>query len=111
MCYTSGTTGKPKGVVYSHRSNVLHAMAVTSADALGLSSRDTRDAHRSHVPRQRMVACFSVPMAGAKLVLPGPRMDGASIYDLLMSEKVTFTRRRADGLDDAPAASRAEPCA
>jgi fatty-acyl-CoA synthase len=91
MCYTSGTTGKPKGVVYSHRSNVLHAMSAISADALGLSSRDTVLPIVPMFHANAWSLCFSVPMAGAKLVLPGARMDGASIYDLLISEKVTLS--------------------
>jgi acyl-CoA synthetase (AMP-forming)/AMP-acid ligase II len=91
MCYTSGTTGKPKGVVYSHRSNVLHAMAATAGDALALSSRDTVMPIVPMFHANAWSLCFSVPMAGAKLVLPGPRMDGASIYELLMSEKVTLS--------------------
>ena len=89
MCYTSGTTGKPKGVVYSHRSNVLHAMAVTGADALGLSSRDTVMPIVPMFHANAWSLCFSVPMSGAKLVLPGSKLDGASIYELLLSEKVT----------------------
>jgi acyl-CoA synthetase (AMP-forming)/AMP-acid ligase II len=91
MCYTSGTTGKPKGVVYSHRSNVLHAMAATGADALGLSSRDTVMPVVPMFHANAWSLAFSAPMAGAKLVLPGARMDGAAIYELLDAEKVTCT--------------------
>jgi acyl-CoA synthetase (AMP-forming)/AMP-acid ligase II len=89
MCYTSGTTGKPKGVVYSHRSNVLHAMAATAADALCLSSRDTLMPVVPMFHANAWSLAFSGPMAGAKLVLPGAKMDGASIYELLDAEKVT----------------------
>ncbi|MDP9138145.1 MAG: AMP-binding protein, partial [Pseudomonadota bacterium] len=91
MCYTSGTTGNPKGVVYSHRSNVLHAMASCTAGALGLTSRDSilPVVPMFHANAWSMV--FSVPMTGAKLVLPGPKLDGASLYELLDQEKVTFT--------------------
>ncbi|MDH6230142.1 fatty-acyl-CoA synthase [Mesorhizobium soli] len=91
MCYTSGTTGEPKGVVYSHRSNVLHAMMACMPDAMGIS---TRDVVLPVVPMFHANAwglAQSAPMIGAKLVMPGGRMDGASIYELLDTEKVSFT--------------------
>jgi fatty-acyl-CoA synthase len=91
MCYTSGTTGEPKGVVYSHRSNVLHAMMACMPDAMGIS---TRDVVLPVVPMFHANAwglAQSGPMIGAKLVMPGGRMDGASIYELLDTEKVSFT--------------------
>jgi acyl-CoA synthetase (AMP-forming)/AMP-acid ligase II len=91
MCYTSGTTGHPKGVVYSHRSNVLHGMMCCLADALALSSRD---AIMPVVPMFHANAwslAFSSLIAGGKLVMPGPKLDGASLYELLDAEKVTFT--------------------
>jgi fatty-acyl-CoA synthase len=91
MCYTSGTTGNPKGVVYSHRSNVLHGMMCCFADAMNLSSRD---AIMPVVPMFHANAwsiAFSAPMAGAKLVMPGPKLDGASVFELLNNEKVTIT--------------------
>ncbi len=90
LCYTSGTTGNPKGVLYSHRSNVLHAMASNNPNALGASSSDTilPIAPMYHANSWGLV--FSVPMQGAKLVMPGCKMDGPSICDLLQTEKVTF---------------------
>src|SRR5262249_33232209 len=91
MCYTSGTTGDPKGVVYSHRSNVLHAMMGAMPDAMGLSSRDTVLPVVPMFHANGWGLGQGVPMVGAKLVMPGPKMDGASIYELLDSEKVTFT--------------------
>jgi len=90
LCYTSGTTGNPKGVLYSHRSTMLHAYATLMPDALGLSHRDVV------LPIVPMfhVNAWGIPFAaaavGCKLVFPGPAMDGKSIHDLLESEEVTF---------------------
>ncbi|MGE3365284.1 MAG: long-chain-fatty-acid--CoA ligase [Rhizobiaceae bacterium] len=91
MCYTSGTTGDPKGVVYSHRSNVLHAMIACMPDAMGISSRDTIMPVVPMFHANAWGLGQSGPMIGAKLVMPGGKMDGASIYELLDTEKVTFT--------------------
>jgi fatty-acyl-CoA synthase len=91
MCYTSGTTGDPKGVVYSHRSNVLHAMIAAMPDAMGLSSRDVVLPVVPMFHANAWGLAHSVPMIGAKLVMPGGRMDGEAIYELLDTEKVTFT--------------------
>ena len=91
MCYTSGTTGDPKGVVYSHRSNVLHAMIACMPDSMGISSRDVI---LPVVPMFHANAWWlgqTGPMIGAKMVMPGGKMDGASIYELLDTEKVTFS--------------------
>jgi fatty-acyl-CoA synthase len=89
ICYTSGTTGNPKGVVYSHRSSVLHAMGVSLADTLAVSMHDTV---MPVVPMFHANA-WGLPHAcaatGAKLVFPGPKLDPASLLDLLASEKVT----------------------
>jgi fatty-acyl-CoA synthase len=91
MCYTSGTTGHPKGVVYSHRSNVLHAMAAGSPDMLALSCRDTIMPVVPMFHANCWSIAFTAPLAGAAMVLPGARMDGASIYQLLEDEAVSVT--------------------
>jgi acyl-CoA synthetase (AMP-forming)/AMP-acid ligase II len=91
MCYTSGTTGSPKGVVYSHRSNVLHAMATCAADAIAISSRDRVMPVVPMFHANAWSLAFAVPMAGADLVMPGPKLDGASLYELLEAERVTLT--------------------
>src|SRR6201993_75127 len=83
MCYTSGTTGNPKGVLYSHRSNVLHALATASGDALALSCRDVVMPVVPMFHANVWSLAFTAPMAGASLVLPGPRLDGAAIFELL----------------------------
>ena len=91
LCYTSGTTGNPKGVLYSHRSTLLHAYAACLPDALNLSARDVV---MPVVPMFHVNAWglpYSCALAGAKLVLPGAGMDGASLYELLEKEKVTVS--------------------
>lgn len=91
MCYTSGTTGDPKGVVYSHRSNVLHALISCQPDALGVGSTETVMPVVPMFHANAWGITFTGPMVGAKIVNPGPLMDGASIYELLETEKVSFT--------------------
>jgi len=91
MCYTSGTTGNPKGVVYSHRSNVLHTMLSLQPDAIGLSSRDTVLPIVPMFHANSWGLAFSSPMTGAALVLPGAKLDGPSVYELLDEFKVTCT--------------------
>ncbi|HWM29255.1 MAG TPA: 3-(methylthio)propionyl-CoA ligase [Woeseiaceae bacterium] len=90
LCYTSGTTGDPKGVLYSHRSTLLHAYAAVAPDVLNLSNRDCV---LPVVPLFHVNAWgvpYSSLMVGAKLVLPGPKMgDGQALYELLESEGVT----------------------
>ncbi|HZW23116.1 3-(methylthio)propionyl-CoA ligase [Noviherbaspirillum sp.] len=91
LCYTSGTTGNPKGALYSHRSTVLHSYASTMPDALNVSARD---AVLPVVPMFHVNAWglpYSVPLTGAKMVFPGPALDGKSVYDLFEQEKVTFS--------------------
>ncbi len=91
MCYTSGTTGNPKGVVYSHRSNVLHAMAACVPDMLGLSSRDRIMPVVPMFHANCWSIAFTAPMSGATMVMPGGKMDGASIFECLDTHKVTVT--------------------
>jgi len=89
MCYTSGTTGNPKGVLYSHRSNVLHALMANNSDTVGLSSRDVVLPVVPMFHANTWSLNFTAPIAGASMVLPGPRLDGASIYELLDRYRVT----------------------
>ncbi|WP_027578918.1 fatty-acid--CoA ligase [Bradyrhizobium sp. Ai1a-2] len=91
MCYTSGTTGDPKGVLYSHRSNVLHALMANNKDALGTSANDTMLPVVPLFHANSWGIAFSAPSMGTKLVMPGPKLDGASVYELLDTEKVTHT--------------------
>jgi len=91
LCYTSGTTGNPKGALYTHRSTLLHSFAICAAGGVALSMYD------SVVPVVPMfhVNAWGVPyaatMSGARLVFPGPKLDGASLYELFTTEKVTLS--------------------
>jgi fatty-acyl-CoA synthase len=91
LCYTSGTTGNPKGVLYAHRSTVLHSFCVCTKDGLGLSSQDVGliivplfHANAWGIP-------YAAAMCGAKLVLPGAQLDGKSVFELVVGEKCNFS--------------------
>jgi fatty-acyl-CoA synthase len=91
LCYTSGTTGHPKGALYSHRSSVLHAYGAALPDAMGCSASDVI---LPVVPMFHVNAWglpYSAPMVGAKLVFPGPFLDGKSLHELFEQEQVTFS--------------------
>jgi fatty-acyl-CoA synthase len=91
LCYTSGTTGNPKGVLYSHRTNFLHTLITLQTDVMGLS---TRDVVLPVVPMFHANAwglAFSCPAVGCKIVMPGQKLDGASVHELLETEGVTFS--------------------
>jgi fatty-acyl-CoA synthase len=91
LCYTSGTTGNPKGVLYGHRSNYLHAMMTLQPDALNLSARDTVLLIVPMYHANAWGVMYSAPLVGAKLVLPGQKLDGASLHELIEAEGVTYS--------------------
>jgi fatty-acyl-CoA synthase len=91
MCYTSGTTGGPKGVVYSHRSNVLHSMIAALPDAMGLSSNDIVMPVVPMFHANCWGMALTAPMVGAAMIMPGGKLDGASVYELLDTYKVSMT--------------------
>jgi fatty-acyl-CoA synthase len=90
LCYTSGTTGDPKGALYSHRSTVLHAMACCATDVIGVGA----DGCLMPVVPMFHVNAWGIPyaaaMAGAKLVMPGAQLDGASLHQLIETEQVSY---------------------
>ena len=91
LCYTSGTTGNPKGVLYSHRSTVLHALAACQNSAMGLSAHDVIMPLAPMYHANAWSTPYLAPMLGANLVLPGPKLDGASLQRLIERHSVTFT--------------------
>ena len=91
LCYTSGTTGNPKGVLYTHRSTVLHSFSGCSADGLGISSGESILLIVPLFHVNGWGVAYSAAMSGAKLVLPGPALDGRSVYELLAKEACTLT--------------------
>jgi len=91
MCYTSGTTGRAKGVVYSHRALVLHSMSCCGADSFAISMRDTILPVTSLFHANGWGVPFTAAMAGAKVVLSGPFADGEGLLDLMVQERVTVT--------------------
>jgi fatty-acyl-CoA synthase len=91
LCYTSGTTGNQKGVLFSHRSTLLHAYMAGLADSRGFGAEDTVLPVVPMFHANSWSIAYLAPMVGAKLVMPGKDLDGESVYQLLDSEQVTFT--------------------
>jgi 3-(methylthio)propionyl---CoA ligase len=91
ICYTSGTTGNPKGALYSHRGIVLDAMTICMPGMLGLSTRETMLPVVPMFHINAWCAPYGCLIAGAKLVLPGPRLDGCSLYEIFENEQVTVS--------------------
>ena len=91
LCYTSGTTGNPKGVLYSHRSTLLHSYAGCTTDVLGLSASDVVLPVVPMFHANAWGIPYAAPLAGSKLVFPGPHLDGESVHTLIEAESVTMT--------------------
>jgi fatty-acyl-CoA synthase len=91
LCYTSGTTGDPKGVLYSHRSNVLHSLTSLNVDAMAIGVSDVVMPVVPMFHANTWGLAFACPTTGASMVMPGAQMDGASLYELLDGERVTIT--------------------
>ena len=91
LCYTSGTTGNPKGVLYSHRSNLIHSMGTAGGDMFDLRANDSFLLIVPMFHANSWGLSFSVPMLGGKMVLPGPYMDGKSICEIIQAESCNKT--------------------
>jgi len=91
LCYTSGTTGNPKGVLYSHRTNFLHTLVTLQHDVMGLSIQDVVLPVVPMFHANAWGLTFSCPAVGCKMVMPGMKMDGASVLELIETEGVTFS--------------------
>ncbi|MCH8506964.1 MAG: AMP-binding protein, partial [Ectothiorhodospiraceae bacterium] len=92
LCYTSGTTGNPKGVLYSHRSTVIHSLMELAPDTFGVSSRSTMLLVVPMFHANAWGMPYAAAMAGAKMVLPGPRLDGENLFGLMRDEGVNFSQ-------------------
>jgi fatty-acyl-CoA synthase len=91
LCYTSGTTGNPKGVLYSHRSTVLHSLMSLAPDTFGIRSAESLMLIVPMFHANAWGAPYAAAMVGAKLVLPGPFLDGRSVFEIMRDERVTFS--------------------